>query len=186
MTPRTVAHQAPLSVGFPRKEYWNELPFPSPEPFPNPGIEPVSPGLEVVSGIIGRFLRWATPGGDVVFHFKNEETRGQSGIWFQVIYAYHNYACLLVEHFLPIKFLIKCPTTGDESHVLCRRKVAFISFFCPHITGGYGTVLLLGWVILNGVVSSERGIRVQLFVTWKNPDPSGDGWSLYTLLEVLL
>ena len=29
-TPWTVAHQAPLSMGFPRKEYWNGLPFLSP------------------------------------------------------------------------------------------------------------------------------------------------------------
>ena len=30
VTPRTVAHQAPLSMGFPRKGYWSGLPFPSP------------------------------------------------------------------------------------------------------------------------------------------------------------
>ena len=30
VTPRTVAYQAPLSVGFPRQEYWRELLFPSP------------------------------------------------------------------------------------------------------------------------------------------------------------
>ena len=29
MTPWTVARQAPLSMGFPRQEYWNGLPFPS-------------------------------------------------------------------------------------------------------------------------------------------------------------
>ena len=29
-SPRTVAHQAPLSMGFPRQEYWSGLPFPSP------------------------------------------------------------------------------------------------------------------------------------------------------------
>ena len=29
-TPKTVDHKAPLSMGFPRKEYWNGLPFPSP------------------------------------------------------------------------------------------------------------------------------------------------------------
>uniref|UniRef100_A0A8C6EDN8 Coiled-coil domain containing 122 n=1 Tax=Moschus moschiferus TaxID=68415 RepID=A0A8C6EDN8_MOSMO len=29
-TPRTLAHQAPLSIGFPRQEYWSGLPFPSP------------------------------------------------------------------------------------------------------------------------------------------------------------
>ena len=29
VTPRTVAHQAPLSMEFPRQEYWSGLPFPS-------------------------------------------------------------------------------------------------------------------------------------------------------------
>ena len=43
--PRTVAHQAPLSMGFLRQEYWCGLPFPSPGDLPNPGIEPVSPAL---------------------------------------------------------------------------------------------------------------------------------------------
>ena len=32
-----VAHQAPLSMGFPRQEYWSGLPFPSPD-LPDPGI----------------------------------------------------------------------------------------------------------------------------------------------------
>ena len=41
----TVVHQAPLSMGFPRKEHWNGLPFPSPGDLPNLGIEPVSPAL---------------------------------------------------------------------------------------------------------------------------------------------
>ena len=40
--PWTVAHQAPLSMGFPRQEYWSGLPFPTPEDLPNPGIEPAS------------------------------------------------------------------------------------------------------------------------------------------------
>ena len=34
MTPWTVAHQAPLSTGFSRQEYWHGLPFPSPGIFP--------------------------------------------------------------------------------------------------------------------------------------------------------
>ena len=42
MTPGTVACQAPLSMGFPREEYWGGLPFPSPRDLPNPGIETVS------------------------------------------------------------------------------------------------------------------------------------------------
>ena len=45
-TPWTVAHQAPLSMGFSRQEYWNGLPFPSPGDLPNPGIEPGSPALQ--------------------------------------------------------------------------------------------------------------------------------------------
>ena len=41
-TPWAVAHQAPLSMGFLRQEYWSGLPFPSPGALPDPGIEPVS------------------------------------------------------------------------------------------------------------------------------------------------
>ena len=43
VTPWTVAHQGPLSMGFYRQDYWSSLPFPSPGDLPNPGIEPVSP-----------------------------------------------------------------------------------------------------------------------------------------------
>ena len=35
----TVAHQALLSMGFFRQEYWSWLPFPPPGDLPNPGIE---------------------------------------------------------------------------------------------------------------------------------------------------
>ena len=41
-TPRTVACQAPLSIGFLRQEYWSGLPFPPPGDLSHPGIEPVS------------------------------------------------------------------------------------------------------------------------------------------------
>ena len=40
---RTVAHQAPLSLGLSRQEYWSGLPCPPPGDLPNPGIEPASP-----------------------------------------------------------------------------------------------------------------------------------------------
>ena len=49
VTPWTVAHQAPLSMGFPRQEYWSALQFPSPEDLPNPRVEPGSPELQVDS-----------------------------------------------------------------------------------------------------------------------------------------
>ena len=40
--PRTVAHQAPLSMGYSRQEYWSRLPFPSRGDLPHRGIEPTS------------------------------------------------------------------------------------------------------------------------------------------------
>ena len=45
MTPWTAAHQASLSMQFPRQEYWSGLLFPSPRNLPNPGIEPRSPAM---------------------------------------------------------------------------------------------------------------------------------------------
>ena len=45
VTPWTIAHQAPLSVGFPKQEYWSGLSFPSPRDLSNPGIQPMSPEL---------------------------------------------------------------------------------------------------------------------------------------------
>ena len=54
MTPWTIAHQAPLSTGFFRKEYG--LPFPSPGDLPDPGIEPGSPALQA------DYLPTETPG----------------------------------------------------------------------------------------------------------------------------
>ena len=53
VTPRTVACQAPLSVRFPRQEYWNGLPFPPPGDLPDPRIKPVSPASPALEG---RFL----------------------------------------------------------------------------------------------------------------------------------
>ena len=48
-TPWTVARQAPLSMGFPRQEYWSGWPFPSSGDLPNPGIQPESPILQADS-----------------------------------------------------------------------------------------------------------------------------------------
>ena len=45
-TPWTVAHQAPLSMGVSRQEYWSGLPCPPPGDLPNLGIEAESPTLQ--------------------------------------------------------------------------------------------------------------------------------------------
>ena len=54
VTPWTIAHQVPLSLGFPRQEYSSGLPFPSPWDLLDPGIE------SCVSCIAGKFFTtWA-------------------------------------------------------------------------------------------------------------------------------
>ena len=44
-----VAHQASLSMGFIRQEYWSRLPFPSPVDLPDAGIKPGSPAWQADS-----------------------------------------------------------------------------------------------------------------------------------------
>ena len=56
VTPWATAHRAPLSMGFPRQEEWNGLPFPSPGDLPDPGIQLASPELG------GEFFTTEPPG----------------------------------------------------------------------------------------------------------------------------
>ena len=59
VTPWTVAHQATLSVEFPRPEYRSGLPFPSPGDLPRSGMEPTSPALQVNSLLLR--ASWEAP-----------------------------------------------------------------------------------------------------------------------------
>ena len=54
MTPRTIAHQTPLSIGFSRQECWNGVPCPPPGDLPEPGIELASLTSPV---LVGGFLK---------------------------------------------------------------------------------------------------------------------------------
>ena len=54
----TVAHQAPLSMGFSRQEYWSGLPCSPPGDLPNPGTEPTSLTTPVLAG---GFFTTSTP-----------------------------------------------------------------------------------------------------------------------------
>ena len=49
VTPWTIAHQSPLSMGFSKQESWSGLPFPSPGYLPYSGIKFCSPALQVNS-----------------------------------------------------------------------------------------------------------------------------------------
>ena len=68
VTPRLVAYQALLSVGFPKQENLSGLLFPSPGYLPNPGTEPVFPALAgefFIPEPPGKHLspQWETEGG---------------------------------------------------------------------------------------------------------------------------
>ena len=59
----TAAHQAPLSVRFPRQEYCSGLPFPPPGDLPNLRTEPASPALA------GRLFTTEPPGKPTMLYF---------------------------------------------------------------------------------------------------------------------
>ena len=65
-TPWALDLQAPLSMGFPRQEYWSGLPCLLPGDLPDPGIKPTclaSPAL------VGRFFTTEPPGVPISFPF---------------------------------------------------------------------------------------------------------------------
>ena len=67
VTLKNMAHQAPLSMGFSRQEYWSELPCSPPGHLPNPGIEPTS----VISpALAGGFFTTSTTWIDLLNHCK--------------------------------------------------------------------------------------------------------------------
>ena len=81
VTPCTITCQTPLSMGFPRQEYWSGLPFPSPGHIPHPGIELTSLALQVVSCIEGRVFIMESPGKHtcMCIHTKKEATGRKRG-----------------------------------------------------------------------------------------------------------
>ena len=66
MTPWTVAHQAPLSMGFPKQECWSGLPFPTPGDIPD--LQPESPRSPAVA--VG-FFTTMSPGNQLVIQFSS-------------------------------------------------------------------------------------------------------------------
>ena len=76
-TPWTVVCQAPLSMGFPRQEYWSRLPFPSPGDLPNPEIKHMSPALKVDS----------LPLSYLEAQQKSFIVTGKNNVFFKIVYA---------------------------------------------------------------------------------------------------
>ena len=60
-TPWTVAHQAPLSMGFSRQEYWSGLPLPPPGDLPDPRLKPTSNASPALTGSLYLCATWGSP-----------------------------------------------------------------------------------------------------------------------------
>ena len=100
-TPWTVAHQAPLSMGFSRQEHWGGMPFPPPGDLPDPRAEPASPSSPASAS---RLFTIESPG------------KPQDG----VLSLHCNYPCVQVclphqtEHLFTVAFLALSTMPGTE------------------------------------------------------------------------
>ena len=124
VTPWTVACQALLSMGFPRQEYWNELPFPPPGDLPNPEVKPASSALPAGSWPLSHWKSlWRYIGTGLWQQVQRE--RRAAGEWEKVVF------CLLCWVFI-VACGLSCPEacgilvlssrTGDWTHVQCIRR----------------------------------------------------------------
>ena len=86
----TVTRQAPLSLGFPRKEYWIGLPFPPPKDLPDPGTEPVSPASPALAD---RFFTDAPPGKPYPQEWTRVNPKINGGLWGIMTYQYRFISC---------------------------------------------------------------------------------------------
>ena len=72
VTPWTVIHQAPLSVGFSRQEHWSGLPCPPPQGLPHPGTEPTSlMSLALAGGFFTSSATWEALYMNICEHIKS-------------------------------------------------------------------------------------------------------------------
>ena len=73
VTLRTVACQAPLSMGFSREEYWSGFPCPSPGELPDPGIKPASLMSPALAGVFfTTSATWEAPNPPYLFFYPKE------------------------------------------------------------------------------------------------------------------
>ena len=116
VTPWNVACQAPLSMGFPRQEYWSGLSFPSAGDLPDPGIKPtflVSPAL--ASG----FFTTVPPRklftvSDIYFDHLGREIYCFCFVFLFFIFIFFIRECLLLYNIV----LVLPTSTGREIYIL--------------------------------------------------------------------
>ena len=119
MIPWTVICQPPLSMGFPKQEYWSGVPIPSPGDPPDPGIEPRSPALQ------GDSLPSEPPGKPYLskpkfnlglgnYHQWTDHERNQFSPWLRVWDIVSSSSLKWVVA-TGIKYRLSCSSNGKES-----------------------------------------------------------------------
>ena len=134
VTPCTIAHQAPLSKGFPKQEYWSELLFPSPGNLSDPGIASGSPALS------GGFFTLNHLGSPIYTHLHIYNLNLSTGTS-QVVLVVKNLP-VYAQDSGPIPGLGRCPGEGNSNSLQypCLRN--------PMDRGGW-------WVTVHEVTKSQ-------------------------------
>ena len=117
MTLWTITHQAPLSMGFSRQEYWSGLPCPPPGDLPDPGIESRSPALQVDS------LLSEPPGKPLTLQVSEFQDYS-----FSIFLA--NLPVLFRDHL----FLIKCQIQQIVTNICYEHSLFSILLYNQHLT----------------------------------------------------
>ena len=150
----TIAHQAPLSMRLPKQEYWTGLPFPSPGDFPNPGIKPMSPALQVDSlppCHLGSSLSGSVAGNCSCMVFPEISLNPPT------LKCFHLYLCFLTAW-----------TAWGCSKAFGYGVGESWSAWNDHVWSGQGVPLFtdtFSWI------SRSKESRVLFTVTWTNPQP---------------
>ena len=129
MTEWTIACQAPLSMGFPRQEYWSGLPFPSPEVLPDPGIEPRCPALADGLFTTGPSRNFILHPGLISFRME----------WLELLAVQGTLKSLLQHH-------------SSKASILQRSAFFAVQLSHPYMTTGK-TIALTRWTFVGKVMS---------------------------------
>ena len=85
--PRTIAHQAPLFIGFSKQEYWSGLLCPPPEDLPNSRIKPMSlTYLALLGGSLLTSLPFPGEGNGTPLQCSCPENPRDGGAWWAAVY----------------------------------------------------------------------------------------------------
>ena len=127
----TVARQAPLSMGFPRQEYWSGLPFPPPVDLAYPGIKPMSPGSPALAG---GFFQTETPG-KLIITLQFSSVQSLSHVWlFVTPWTAACQASLSISNIWSWLKLMSIESVMPANHlILCCSLLLLLSIF-PSIT----------------------------------------------------